>query len=243
MTEIMFETFNVPNFYVCITAVLALYASGRTKGVVLNSGYDVTHSVPIDDYCLPNAVTKLNLAGRHITEHLSKQLLFKLGSSYLQANKIKHETIRDIKEKICHIALNCEEELELEQKYELPDGQVFTVGYPEIQAPECLFKPDSVDIDQDGINRLIFSSINKCDIDIRKDLFENIVVTGGSTMYQGFAERLLKEIKYLSDDDSYQYKIIAPPERKYSVFIGGSILASLSTFEEMWITKEAYDEE
>jgi len=81
----------------------------------------------------------------------------------------------------------------------------------------------------------------KCDVDIRKDLYNNIVMSGGTTMFNGVAERMQKEIKALAPD-SMTIKIIAPPERKYSVWIGGSILSSLSTFEEMWISKAEYDE-
>ena len=81
----------------------------------------------------------------------------------------------------------------------------------------------------------------KCDVDVRRDLYQNIVMSGGSTMYAGIAERLNKEVVALAPS-SMKIKVIAPPERKYSVWIGGSILSSLSTFQTMWITKSEYDE-
>uniref|UniRef100_A0AAX7VJS7 Actin alpha cardiac muscle 1 n=1 Tax=Astatotilapia calliptera TaxID=8154 RepID=A0AAX7VJS7_ASTCA len=84
-------------------------------------------------------------------------------------------------------------------------------------------------------------SIMKCDIDIRKDLYANNVMSGGTTMYPGIADRMQKEITALAPS-TMKIKIIAPPERKYSVWIGGSILASLSTFQQMWISKQEYDE-
>ena len=85
------------------------------------------------------------------------------------------------------------------------------------------------------------NSIMKCDLDIRKDLYGNIVMSGGTTMYAGISDRMQKEITALAPS-SMKVKIVAPPERKYSVWIGGSILASLSTFQQMWISKQEYDE-
>jgi len=92
-----------------------------------------------------------------------------------------------------------------------------------------------------GVHQTTFDSIMKCDVDIRKDLYGNIVLSGGTTMFDGVAERMEKEIKALAPQ-SMKIKIVAPPERKYSVWIGGSILASLSTFQQMWISKQEYDE-
>merc|ERR1712080_199451 len=84
-------------------------------------------------------------------------------------------------------------------------------------------------------------SIMKCDVDIRKDLYGNIVLSGGTTIFEGIAERLNEEVTNLAPA-SMKIKIVAPRERKYSVWIGGSILSSLSTFQQMWISKQEYDE-
>ena len=130
---------------------------------------------------------------------------------------------------------------DIEADYELPDGQVITIGAERFRAPEILFSPDFIGLEQDGLGNLIFSSIMKCDVDIHRDLYGNILLSGGGTMFDGLSDRLTAEVIRLAPS-SYKVTVVAPPERKYSTWIGGSILASLSTFEEMWITKKEFDE-
>ena len=246
MTQIHFETISVPAMYVQIQAVLALYASGRTTGCVFDSGDGVSHTVPIyEGYALPHAIKRLDLAGRDLTAFMMELLRLE---GYNFTTTAEREIVRDIKEKHCYVSLNYEQDLkdaasssDLQQTYELPDGNTVTVGICRFKCPELLFKPDMSGKEDAGVHTTTFNTVMKCDIDIRKDLYKNIVCSGGSTMFTDIDKRLTNEVKALAPS-TMEIKVIAPPERKYSVWIGGSILSALGTFQSMWITKAEYAE-
>ncbi|CAH4034346.1 alpha-centractin [Pieris brassicae] len=241
--EVLFETFNVPALFLSMQAVLSLYATGRTTGVVLDSGDGVTHSVPIyEGFAMPHSIMRVDVAGRDVTRYL-RLLLRKEGVNLCTSAEL--EIVKAIKERACYLSPNPlkEETMDSERaQYTLPDGTQLEIGPARFRAPEVLFRPDLIGEECEGLHEVLMFAIQKSDMDLRKVLYQNIVLSGGSTLFRGFGDRLLAEIRRLAPKDM-KIRISAPQERLYSTWIGGSILASLDTFRKMWVSKREYDEE
>mmetsp|Transcript_4509 Transcript_4509/g.10546 ORF Transcript_4509/g.10546 Transcript_4509/m.10546 type:complete len:376 (+) Transcript_4509:52-1179(+) len=244
--ELLFEKFSCPAAYVVIQAVMSLYAAGRTTGCVMDSGDGVSHAVPIyEGYCLPHAIKRLNLAGRDLTNYMVK-ILTERGLQMTSSSEL--DIVRDMKEKLCYCALDfdaenkkAESSSDIEKEYTLPDGQVVKVNSERFRTPEVLFKPTLLGKELPGIDQATFDTIMGCDVDVRKELYHNVIMSGGSTMFPGIRERMEAELKALAPK-TMNVKVIAQPERRYVVWMGASIVAQLSRFQQMLIWKNEYDE-
>lgn len=202
MCEVMFERYGFGSVYVAIQAVLALYAQGLSSGVVVDSGDGVTHIVPVYESTVLNHLTRrLDVAGRDVTRNLIALLLRR---GYALNRTADFETVRQIKEKLCYVSYDLEldqrlseETTVLVESYTLPDGRVIRVGSERFEAPECLFQPHLVDVEQPGMAEFLFNTIQAADMDVRSSLYKAIVLSGGSSMYPGLPSRLEKELKQL----------------------------------------------
>jgi len=247
MAETFFERFNVPALNVANQAILSLYASGRDTGLVLDSGHGVTHCVPVvEGFVLKHAVTRMDVAGSDVTEYLNT-LLKKAGINFHTSAEM--EVVRDLKEKHCHVAIATNKQDEDDNDpatyYKLPDGNQIRICSPKWKAPEILFDPSRIGLEyENGIPGLIDKSISRSDIDLRRSLYGSIVLSGGSTMFSGFGDRLLHELRHLAQQKKQDVKIriFAPAERKISTWMGGSILAMLHNFRTSWVRRQEYND-
>ncbi|CAG0895510.1 unnamed protein product [Darwinula stevensoni] len=258
MVEVMFEKYQFSGVYIAIQAVLTLYAQGLLTGVVVDSGDGVTHICPVyEGFAMPHLTRRLDIAGRDITRYLIKLLLLR---GYAFNHTADFETVRMMKEKLCYIGYNIEQEQKLAlettvlvEPYTLPDGRVIKVGGERFEAPEALYQPHLINVEGQGIAELTFNTIQAADIDIRPDLYKHIVLSGGSTMYPGLPSRLEREIRQLylervlkGDTEKlskFKIRIEDPPRRKDMVFIGGAVLAEVMKDKEtFWMSREEYME-
>jgi len=226
---------------------MSLYSAGRTTGLVVDSGDGVSHTVPVfEGFSLPHAVEKMQIAGRVLTEWMQK-LLLECGHSFTSSSEL--QIVRDIKETLAYVAQNYQEELaeaktsaEHDKEYTLPDNSIITIpATVRMRTPELLFEPGQNGESCKSMPDLAWASVQASDIDVRRDLLKNIIMSGGSTMYEGIADRLKTELTTRAPSGA-EIRIHAAADRKYAVWKGGSTLASLSTFKSSWVSKDDFDE-
>ncbi|UYV70545.1 hypothetical protein LAZ67_7003456 [Cordylochernes scorpioides] len=232
---------------------------GIQTGVVVDSGDGVTHICLVySGYTLKHLTRRLDIAGRDVTKYLTKLLLL---HGYAFNHSADFDTVRMMKEKLCYVGYNLEQEAKLAREttnlvesYTLPDGRVVKVGSERFEAPEILFQPHLIGMECPGIAEMVYNTIQSADMDLRRELYHFIVLSGGTTMFPGFPSRLEKEIKQLyltrvlgNDHEKlkkFKIKVEDPAKRRNLVFIGGSLLADvLSNKEDGWMLRKDYEEQ
>lgn len=256
LMEILLEKYGFEAVQFSPQALLVLYAQGLATGVVVDSGDGVTHIMPIyDNYLLPHLVTRMDIAGRDITEHMVKLLTLR-GYSFHKTSDF--DVVREIKEKMCFISADVKMDRRISNEtttyvepFTLDNGQVIKVSGERFEAPEILFQPYLLGHETPGLSELVYQTIMKADINLRKDFFQHIVVSGGTTMFPGLSTRIENDIRGLVLKNilkgnekklkEYKIKVEDPPNRRYLVYLGATVLANLSKEKSnQWISKAEF---
>ena len=243
LTEILFETFNVKRLHIANSSMVGLYSYGKTSGLIVDSGYNVTSTVPVyEGYPLAHASLKINIGGEDLSKNLLSMIQNNLDETYVD---MKGRFLADdIKEKLGFVLLNQDDADDVKDStYELPDGKKIELGSELFKANEILFNPDEDEQKENGImslKNMLIDSINKCDNEIKNDIKENICLTGGTTLLKNFPEKLKNEIS--DSSEGIHFNLSAEQERLFSTWIGGSIVSSLDNFQFMWVSKKEYND-
>ncbi|OHS96974.1 actin [Tritrichomonas foetus] len=262
LLQIIFETFKFPAFYPASPNTLALYASGTTTGIVVDSGESGTYIMPIfESYSIPYYSERLDVGGRHVTDILRKALIQR---GYSLRPGTERDVLSELKSQICYIAEDPTRVQDVPVKaFVTSDGLEIRLTSQAFLAPEVLFKPSMAGCSQKGTALLLADVLSRVDEDIRPALAQNIVLAGGSTLFPGYPERIERALEdtaaSLNLNRSLNYssfsnysgggnyrsgvRVVADSGRAGSIWVGGSIFASLSTFSQLYISRDEYEEE
>jgi len=246
VAEVMFEKLRVKSLAIFNTAVLSLFSTGRTRGLVVESGEGLTQAVPVfEGYAIPHAIFKMPVAGQDITEKVAEKMKDEIDPG-IAANL---RVMQELKEKVCNVALDYKATIngpdtadEESKSFELPDGTIIKVGqHVRNGAPEVLF--GNQEQGAHSVQKICAEAIDTCDLDFRQDLVKSLVVAGGTSMLPGLAPRLRNELATLLPNELRdKVDVCVDSQRRYAAWIGGSMFASLSTFDQVAITKQEYEE-
>jgi len=271
--EIMFETFNVKGLYIAVQAVLALAASWTSKqvkertltGTVVDAGDGVTHIIPVaEGYVIGSCIKHIPIAGRDITNFI--QLLLRERETTIPADDAM-EVAKRVKEKYCYVCPDMAKEF---RKYDEDPGKWVKmyeaewrgtrwkcdVAYERFLGPEIFFNPEICNADfPTPVPQVIDQTIQAAPIDVRRGLYKNIVLSGGSTMFKDFGKRLQRDIKRVCDERvrkseelsmgrlkpaPVDVNVISHHMQRFAVWFGGSMLASTPEFQNVCHTREQY---
>ena len=264
--QMFFENFQVPKLFFHPSSVLSLYARGLTTGVVLDVGDGCSHASAIyEGFSIQSATRRIDLGGRDITEHLA---LLLQRSGYQFRTSAEMQIVRRIKELHCYsevaagkarvdydaslLAMNKTAKKGNDKDdaanqnnandFSLPDGSKINISNADrARAPEILFRPSLIGLEYPGVHELVSNCIKACDIDLRAGLQSSIVVAGSTTLMKSFCGRLHKSIQNLMPKHNNKVCLMAPANRQFSCWIGGSTISELKAFDRMWISKRQFE--
>ena len=243
ITELLFETFSVPEMNITLQGILTLVGTGRVTGLVVDCGHGSCQTMPIfESYVLPHSISNLRLGGRDLDVLLAKLIALQNVSLTKSGDR---ESVRRIKHNLCFARESPDAEMTAPPAvYQLPDGQTISLGEERYIPAEAYFTPSLVGTEGNGLAELVADCLKNSPIDLTRPLVSNIILAGGSSLFPGFAQRLTAEIKYrVAAKMSREVKIVASDDRHLSTWVGGRAFADLKdSFAERWMSKEEYEE-
>ena len=237
----MFERFQVGGLHMTVEPFLSVLCMGRNTAIALDVGEGCSSVLPISEgVTYPAAFARQDLAGSDVTDYLMKLLNQK---GYQFTTSEEREMVRDAKEDVACVSLDYQNEVPSKPpaSYTLPDGNTIEMTDEHFRCSEILFQPEILGKKLRGLHTMVHDSLMECCVDSRCNMYCNIILTGGCSMMPGFAERMTKEMRKLIPE-TMKMIVLSKPERAQAVWIGGSILASLSWFPSQCISKQAYEE-
>lgn len=272
MVELLFESFGVHATTSVVEPLASLYAAGRGSGLVVDVGESMTQVCPVfEGYVIPRGVRTLALAGQDVTELLQRRLDDSAALSLSSGADLA--VLRDIKRRCCFVARDgCDAEFKRletntqdhkslldegvqppEQSYTLPDGSVIAFdcrnspshlsASAAFEVGECLFQPSRfLGRDLPGLPEFVAGAVRQCDVDVRSDLAGSVVLAGGCSLLRGLHARVSSELAALFPR-ALRTRVLAPPERRYTTWIGLAIIAQLGTFRQQWMLRAEYEEQ
>ncbi|NWW81358.1 ACL10 protein, partial [Climacteris rufus] len=223
---------------------LSLCAHGRVTGLAVEAGAAASHVTPVcEGRTLREGSHCLGLAGEQLSLHLRRLLLAGPAEALLQA--LARRTLSQMKEQCCYVALDYERELQERgcqppAQFQTPDGHWVTLGTERFCCPEPLFQPRLLRHGSPGLHQLAWQSLQAAPEPFRRHMLGNIVLSGGSSLFPGFPERMCLELNLLSHGTGVHIEVLANPERGGAAWAGGSMAASLTSFQHSWMTKGDY---
>lgn len=264
--NLFFESFQVPLYYSVCNSLLTLYASGKVNGIVVDSGEGQSSVVPICDGSIMTFSQGMDdLAGETLTQILMKSLNQGDDNSLEiegknNSKRISYSAAKDIKEKYLRVSMNYAKDAQDLGKVNnnglggdisgamnsstmvtLPDNSIVHLGDLSVKIPETLFRPENFGLKNPGIHELIYDSLLKNDLDVRRELANNIIISGGNSLFSNYNERIQKELSLLLPS-ILKIRCVNLSDKLYAQWLGGAIVSALSIFQPMWITRAEYDE-
>lgn len=246
LLQVIFETFQVPSFYLGKQPIFSIYSSGQKTGISVDIGYEMTQIVPVvEGSIVSSAMTTQNFGGKTITDYFLKALKERgCALSELSANLVANE----VKEKLGYVALDFENEVKknngshgCDTSYQTQDGDEFKISDERYNCPELLFSPQINKLGHLSLQKVVYETVMKCESNVQNQLFDNIVLCGGSSLFNGLPERFKLELKGMVNK-STKINLVAPANRNYAAWMGAAAFASLPDFAELAIKSEEYRE-